>query len=156
MKFAENTTVAVTKTKQELEVLVTRAGATHFGVLNTDSGATVAFIFKDRRIMFELKLPRADAFTKPKRGWGIVPKERQIVLHEQACRTGWRSLLLAIKAKLVTIDSGIETVDEAFLAHIVVPTDDGRTTRFGNVAIQAIADAYTKGGPPRLLLGSGS
>lgn len=26
VKFAENTTVAVTKTKQELEVLVTRAG----------------------------------------------------------------------------------------------------------------------------------
>jgi len=156
MKFAETTVVSVMKTKLELETLVTRAGASHFGVLNTDNGATVAFIFKERRILFDLKLPKTDAFSKPKRGWGTVPKEKQIVLHEQACRTGWRALLLAIKAKLVTIDSGIETVDEAFLAHIVVPTDDGRSTRFGNIAIKAIVDAYANKGTPRLMLGSGS
>ena len=156
MKFAENTVVSVVKTKAELETLVTKAGATNFGVLNTDGGATVAFIFKDRRIMFELKLPSPGAFSKPSRGWRPVPKEKQVALHEQACRSGWRSLLLAIKAKLVTIDSGIETVDEAFLAHIVVPTDDGRTARFGTVAIKAIVDAYGGKGPPRLMLGAGS
>lgn len=159
MKFAESTVVSVMKTKQELEALVTKAGATHFGALNTDAGTTVAFIFKERRILFDLKLPSVETFSKKKNrsGWmETCTKEDQLKRWEQACRTGWRALFLAIKAKLVTIDSGIETVDEAFLAHIVVPTDDGRTTRFGNIAIKAIADAYTNKGTPRLMLGSGA
>jgi hypothetical protein len=44
---------------------------------------------------------------------------------EQACRSRWRALFLCIKAKLESIESGIETFEDAFLAHIQMP--DGKT-----------------------------
>ncbi len=44
---------------------------------------------------------------------------------EQACRSRWRALFLCIKAKLESIESGIETFEDAFLAHIQMP--DGHT-----------------------------
>jgi hypothetical protein len=40
-------------------------------------------------------------------------------------REAWRALLLCIKAKLVSVESKIETFEEAFLAHVVMP--DGKT-----------------------------
>jgi hypothetical protein len=44
---------------------------------------------------------------------------------ERLRRQQWRALLLCIKAKLEAVASGIETFEEAFLAHVVMP--DGRT-----------------------------
>jgi hypothetical protein len=40
-------------------------------------------------------------------------------------REKWRAQLLCIKAKLVSVDSGIETFEDAFMAHVVMP--DGQT-----------------------------
>jgi hypothetical protein len=40
-------------------------------------------------------------------------------------RRRWRSLALAIKAKLEVVASGIATFDEEFMAHLVLP--DGTT-----------------------------
>jgi hypothetical protein len=40
-------------------------------------------------------------------------------------RERWRALLLCVKAKLESVSSKIETFEEAFLAHVVMP--DGRT-----------------------------
>jgi hypothetical protein len=42
----------------------------------------------------------------------------------QANRQVWRALLLAIKAKLEVVESGIATVEEEFMPYIVTP--DGR------------------------------
>jgi hypothetical protein len=36
-------------------------------------------------------------------------------------RQKWRALLLCIKAKLESVASGIESFEEAFLAHVVLP-----------------------------------
>jgi hypothetical protein len=47
-------------------------------------------------------------------------------------------LLLAVKAKLVSVDEGIETMEQAFLAHIIMP--DGRTV--GDHIKPRIATAY--------------
>lgn len=97
------------------------------------------------------------------------PKRIKVWVNEYDGRTGavWdtagearaaaRELALAIKAKLVTVESGIETLEEAFLAHIVVPSD-GRSRRFADVAIAAIARAYSSpdGLPPLLPSGGAS
>jgi hypothetical protein len=61
-------------------------------------------------------------------------------------------LLLTIKAKLVSIDSEVESFEEAFLAQILVP---GQKRPFGHHAIKAINEAYTNGKLPPLL-GSGT
>ncbi|MCJ2127688.1 hypothetical protein [Methylobacterium sp. E-045] len=37
----------------------------------------------------------------------------------------WRALFIILKAKLVAIDRGVSTVEQEFLAHVVLP--DGQT-----------------------------
>jgi hypothetical protein len=61
--------------------------------------------------------------------------------------------LLVIKAKIESIESGVETFDEAFLANIVTP--DGRT--IAQWAVPQIERAYIEGKmPTQLLLADGS
>lgn len=108
-----------------------------------------------RNVMFELPLPKADGFKVNGLRRTRTP-EKQHDAWEQACRSSWRALLLAIKAKLVSVESGVESFEEAFLAQLVVRDDEGRSVRFGTRAVKAIAEAYTRNGSPQLMLGSGS
>jgi hypothetical protein len=59
---------------------------------------------------------------------------------------------LVIKAKLEGVASGIETFDQAFMAHILLP--NGETT--GEQLIPQIQIAYKTGAMPTLLLTSGN
>ncbi len=72
---------------------------------------------------------------------------------EQERRRRWRALLLTIKAKLVSVENGIEKFEEAFLAHIVIA--GGQTV--GQKALPELAQIYKSGSMPNGgLLGSGS
>lgn len=154
--FARDTSVSVAKSRGELEDLVHRAGGTKFGSMYEDTRAVVLFELGQRRIMFELPLPARDAFavrTVRSRRVKATPEQQQHAW-EQACRSKWRALCLAIKAKLVSVETGVESFEQAFLAQIVVP-HEGRAVRFGQLATKAIAEAYTGGTLPPLL-GSGA
>lgn len=59
-------------------------------------------------------------------------------------RSRWRALLLTNKAKRESIDNGIETTEQAFLSHVVLP--DGRT--MGRWAELALHVAYERGEMP--------
>jgi hypothetical protein len=122
--YAAHTKVPVDRTKVEIERTVTRYGAKEF-VCGTKVGkAVVMFEAHDRRLRFDMPLPAGES-------------EKE----EQAKRQKWRALLLTIKAKLESVESKIETFEEAFLAHIVMP--DGRTV--GEHAIPTIASIYQSG-----------
>ena len=113
MPYATNTYVPVERTRAEIEHVVHKYGANKFAIA-TDSQSRIVmieFAMRNRRLRFELKQPPVE--------------------HPQKVRSAWRALLLAIKAKLESVASGIETFDEAFLAHVVMP--DGR--RFGEIVI---------------------
>lgn len=170
MGYAENTSVSVARTRAEIEDLITRAGGRRFTSSSKDDG-TAVLIFEMgegkglRRIMFELPLPAQETFKtrEVRRAWGRVVTvectlEQQMKAWEQACRTSWRSLFLAIKAKLTSVEVGIETFEMAFLAQVVVP-HDGRMEMFGKLAGKALAKAYLDGGAvklPLLTAGNGS
>jgi hypothetical protein len=186
MKYAADTSVSVSKSRAEIEDLVTRAGAVRFFAGNEENRAFVGFTMKcnfkpcpdctgpkplrftrecgvcersgkvhdKRNVMFELPLPKLEAFRLDGRH-RMRPAEKQHEAWEQGCRASWRALFLAIKAKLVSVESGVESFEEAFLAQLVVPTGDGRTERFSKQAVKAIAEAYHVNGPPVLMLGSG-
>lgn len=111
--YAVDTKVPVERSRQEIERVVEKYGANKFAIATDNESRLVMIEFhmNRRRIRFELHQP---------------PPE-----HPQKLRTSWRALLLAIKAKLSSVDSGIETFDEAFLAHVVMP--DGR--RFGEISV---------------------
>lgn len=133
--YAANTSVPVARTQVEIEQLLLSAGATQFYRGSDGLAAVVGFEMRNRRIQFALVLPK-DARDP-----------------EKMARVKWRALLLTIKAKLVSVDAGIEGFEEAFLGQVLIP-QNGRAERFATVAIAAIAEAYTGGSMPRLLAGS--
>ena len=136
MPFAERTRVPVAKTRTEIEQLLQRHKALQFGsaVDYQTRQARVQFRLHDRIVRFVIALPdparlRGDRF-------------------DQAERQKWRALLLAIRAKLESVASGIETFEQAFLAHVVLPND----LTVAETLRPFIASAYADGRMPRALV----
>jgi hypothetical protein len=154
--YAQTTSVSVEKTEAGIKSTLRRYGATSFGSFESGTHAMIAFEMEKRRIVFKLPLPsRTDRkFTHVRRGNAGYETQRTaegaLAAWEQACRARWRSLLLCIKAKLESVEAGIETFEDAFLAHIQMP--DGQTV--GEHIKPRIAQAYQSGSMPPLLLGS--
>jgi len=132
MPFAEHTTVAPEKTRAEIERLVRQHGAAEFssGWANNQCGIT--FCTHGRLVRFVVAIPGIDdpkiiaqAKSKLRYKWYAPTEEQRRAAVEQEERRRWRCMLLAIKAKLEIVESGIATFEEEFLAHIV--TDNGET-----------------------------
>lgn len=66
---------------------------------------------------------------------------------EKEGRRRWRCLVIAIKAKLECVESGITTLEDEFMAHIVLP--NGQTV--GHVMLPQINASYEDGEMPPLL-----
>jgi hypothetical protein len=132
MAYAKGTDVSVEKTEIEIKQTLRRYGATSFASFDAPGSALIAFEMSGRRVAFRLPLPSRDdrkfAVTRTSNQFTDTPEKRAGATHrawEQACRERWRALLLCIKAKLESVESGIETFEDAFLAHIQMP--DGLT-----------------------------
>ncbi|WP_062017425.1 hypothetical protein [Aureimonas sp. AU4] len=142
MPYAENTSVSVEKTEAEIKATLRRYGADRFMTGEDRAGAVISFEMKDRRVTFRLPLPdRAEQRFKFDGRRNVRPVAKQTEAWEQACRSRWRALFLCIKAKLESVESGIETFEDAFLAQIVLP--DGGTV--ADHILPRIADAYASG-----------
>ena len=123
--YAKRTKVPIQKSRRDIEELLYKYRATRTVLYNEPEAAAVAFEMQDRRVMFKIRLPKSD----------------------QQQRQQWRALYLTIKAKLVSVDSGIETFEDAFMAHVVMP--DGAT--IADHIAPKIATAYSTGTMPPLL-----
>jgi len=149
MSYAKRTTVSSDRTRNEIEQTLRRYKASGFAYGWQGSSAVIMFEAHGRRIRFNLPLPdpQARVFTHGARG----PRSTDVAHKdwEQACRSRWRALALAIKAKLEAVEIGITTFEDEFLAHIVLPNG----SRFGDWAQPQIARAYETGSMPPLLLG---
>jgi hypothetical protein len=129
-KFAENTEVPVSRTRAELEDMLGKYGATATAIFNSTNSAAVAFEMHGRRIMMKLKLPAIDSDEFQFAVYGARGRQPRTAeaakqAWDKACRRKWRSLLLAVKAKLVAAEDQVETFEDAFMAHVVMP--DGAT-----------------------------
>ena len=126
-RYASNTTVTVDKSKQEIEKILRRYGATAF--LSGWSGrvASIGFEIAQRRIQLRMILPdpKGPEFTRtPARG-NLRHPDDAAALWEKECRRLWRALCLVLKAKMEAVESGISTIEDEFLAWTCLP--DGRT-----------------------------
>jgi hypothetical protein len=149
MSYASGTSVSVEKTEGEIKAVLRRYGATAMASFEGPHYAVIAFEMKDRRITMRLPLPdkEADEFRRTPSKRQVRSADQQLAAWEQACRARWRALFLCIKAKLESVESGIETFEDAFLAHIQMP--DGRTV--SDHVRQRIALAYEGGDMQPLL-----
>lgn len=138
MAYAEKTKVPIMQSQNEIRTILSKYGATAFGFVEEGDKASIFFQIERRRIRFNLPLP-----LKPSgRATG-----KEIKDYEQICRSKWRSLVLSIKAKLESVASGITTLEQEFLAHIILP--NGQT--LGQVAIPQIDRSYDDNVMPPLL-----
>lgn len=126
--FASETRVPATQTRADIEKLLSRNKATHIAYMATPEGAVLAFRLAGRMVRFSVPMPNEEKMP-------------------QKFRSRWRALLLCVKAKLESVGAGIETFDEAFMPHVVMP--DGKT--MSEHTLPLIARAYESGQMPPLL-----
>jgi hypothetical protein len=122
MAFAEGTSVPVSRTRGEIEALVEKYGARNFVSGWTDTTAGISFAIHGRLVRFELHMPTMEVAKRKvfRRYTWIEATEAQCQKWMDAeKRRLWRCLLLAIKAKLEVVESGIATFEQEFLGHIV-------------------------------------
>lgn len=152
-RYAEGTSVAPEKSQFEIKTLLSRYGCQGFMFGESPKVARIEFLAHERRVRFTLPMPEPGEkrFVKMKvRGYGY-DDTRTREAWEAEVRRLWRCLLIAIKAKLEVVESGMAIFEEEFLANIVLP--DGRTA--GEHAVPAMARAY-ESGQVAGLLGPGS
>lgn len=126
-RYAEKTKVPVERSIGEIQKALTRYGADGFTYGVDGQRAAIGFRVEGRLVRIMMEMPDND----------------------QEIRQRWRAMLLAVKSKLECIEAGIETFEEAFLAHIVVPGKNGAT--FGQLMIPELTRAIETGEMPKLL-----
>lgn len=129
-RYAEATKVPVSRSQDDIRLMLRKVGADQIGVMEGNGQGYV--VFKVRDTLYRIASPKIALKRDP----------------EQEQRRQWRAILLLVKAKGVAIAEGISTVEKEFLADAVMP--DGTT--LADHSHKLISDAYTQGGPPKLLL----
>ena len=125
MAYAANTSVAVERSRAEIERLLSRHKCAKFmaGVDHEQHRATVQFQAHNRIVKFEIDLPNPTdpKYKRIKNSYYQRTASGVTKLVEQEERSRWRALLLVIKAKLEAVESGIATFEDEFLAHVLLP-----------------------------------
>jgi hypothetical protein len=102
-RYAEDTKVPVTRSILHIEKELKRYGADGFMHGYDGNDAKLSFKWNGRVVLMRLVLPE----------------------DEKGRRQRYRTLLLSVKSRLACIECGVETFEEAFMAHLVLP--DGST-----------------------------
>ena len=126
MAYAERTTVPVEQTINEIRKLVAKYGGEQFVFGVAEDRLLVGFTKEERQVRFQVRQDTKD-------GQGNMRLAR--------------ALLLALKAKLEVVASGIAVFEDEFLGNIVLP-EGGLVSQQVKPALQA---AYSGKPMPALL-----
>lgn len=143
MAYGKDTDVPFERSIAEIIGLLKKAGADQIGQFEDRTSFTLQFTLHDRMVRFRVRFPtpgEIKAMTGPRQEISRVEAQWR--------RQRGRALLLVIKAKLESVESEVETFEQAFLANVVL--SDGSTVydRVGH----PIAVEYQSGKPSALLL----
>lgn len=119
-RYAANTDVPVERSEAEIKRTLMRYGAANIAMGWSNKSVIIGFEMRQRKVRFRLPMPQPEELR-----WTEGGKKRTTVqmqaAHEQAIRQRYRALLPTIKTKLESIESGIESFDDAFMAHLMLP-----------------------------------
>ena len=135
-RYAEGTEVPIERSKEELQRLLTKHGASQRGVMEDDAigRALVMFTLEARQYRMDVPLPSPKEHPDPRQ-------------REQRTKERWRAIVLMVKAKLELCALGVSTIEREFLADLVLP--DGQ--RVHTALMKGIRKAYETGEMPPLL-----
>lgn len=134
-KYAADTRVPVSKSRDELYRTLARYGATETFLHETANGLRVGFILGGLRIAFPFALPNRESYDTQ-------------AGYDRELRRRWRVLILVLKGRFESIENEAETASAAFLPYLMLP--DGSTV--GDEAIPRVREAYRSGRMPDTLL----
>lgn len=135
-QYASKTRVPVERSKNEIEAVLKRYGASAFGYMESTGRVQIFFRVGEPARSMRFELPLEDNGGRITQRW------------EQDCRSRWRALVLVIKAKLEAVSSGITTIEQEFLAHII--TNEGGKT-VGEWLKPQLERSYSGPNAPKLL-----
>jgi hypothetical protein len=117
----------VHRSRYELERVLGRYGASDFAFVEADANASIQFAMDGRYVQVALPLPDPNAsdFTHTPSGRPRTPTAQERA-YEQALREHWRALLLAVRGKLQSVESGISTFDAEFAGFLVPHFEEER------------------------------
>ncbi len=101
-RYAERTKVPVSRSRDEVDRVLEKAGASAVAIMRDGNSASVAFRLDGRN--YVMRLPYPDN-----------PSDQEI-------RQRWRALVLVTKAKMEAVEAGITTPDAEFLAYAMLPS----------------------------------
>lgn len=149
-EYAKGTTVAPSKSLDEIKATLIRFGADRQTFTYAEQGNQIGiqFTVRTRVVRMTMLLPDRETFAKDRYGRRRVETaiERD---WQQACREYWRTLAVGVKAKLSMIEKGLSTFEREFLADLLLP--DGRTV--GESIVPELDEAM-RGGPVPSLVAS--
>ncbi len=126
MAYAEATKVSVEKSVAEIVTLVRKNAGSQIAQLDDDNRYVIAFTMADRQVRFTVVFDPVDhkRFQYDGRGSTRTAAARRDHWGQHR-RQRMRAMLLVIKAKFESVESGVETFEQAFLANVV--TSNGQT-----------------------------
>lgn len=126
-QYAKGTEVSVGRTRDEIERILERFGASRQAWMRDDEKGvtTIAFIRERKTYKFSIKIPSLSEFMEtPSRRFERSEADAKRV-QDAEMRRRFRSLANYIKALLDAIDTGIIQLEEALLPYLVL--SQGRT-----------------------------
>ncbi len=164
-EFVKSATTAtsVAKSQADIITMLTRYGATGFGFRRVGSVILVTFHLPRMgggehtvEIPVDVAVVSQRLGNKAKAALTKRPKSKRPSGDEtQADRVAWRVLHLWIDAALSAVSLGAQSIEEAFFAHLVVHTEDGKRARMVEyIGSIGAASGMRLPAPHRLLLPS--
>ena len=155
MAYAATTNIAVEKTVAALVAMIRKAGGAQIAQLDDHERFVLAFTMEERQVRFTVAFdpPSHERFAKKRvnqHSSSPATNNQRIEASEQHRRQRMRALLLVVKAKFESVESEVETFEEAFLANVV--TADGATL-YERIR-EPLALEYKTGAPSVLMLGA--
>lgn len=151
-KAYESTNVPVAKSQDELRGLLRKFGAQQFTMGEGEDWAGVEFVHADMVVRLRCPLRTGDNLPPDNRHRSTAEKEATV--YEREAQRVWRVLVWSVKARLVAVDEGLETFEQAFLSHLVDPAT--KTTVWERVRDVVAQGALRHGGPGLAALMPGS
>lgn len=122
--YAEDTKVPAAQSRAQIETILRKAGASRIATMDEPLEGIAMFMLAGRLIRLRIEIP-GDA-------------------NDQRRRAIWRAVHLVVKAKIEAVAQGITTVEQEWLAHVVLP--DGSTV--GDWIEPQLQVAYDQGRMP--------
>jgi hypothetical protein len=120
--YAACTSVTPGRSREEIDKMLRKYGATGFGYAEQDdNAAALMFTLSGRTYRYLVAMPKLSDFTHSSRfAYARNGQTQAKAAYELAVREKWRAIVATIKGKLIAVDTGIETFEEIFMARTVM------------------------------------